>query len=166
MWLETKFQPFQLRNDKDIGCRIDVHGAGMTCTPLTFGVRIYLRHNTCQSELKENYFSDHTIQMLLWKPAARGLYSVVRLFSHYHEMMTTNKFVDGSGHARTYANAHAVSRRSLSQKVLLDQVRNTRRVDVLNLPQPDARRSGVWSVWSKSPIRSSLPSPSEGRKPN
>ena len=34
MWLETKFQPFRLRNDKDIGCRIDVHGAGMTCTPL------------------------------------------------------------------------------------------------------------------------------------
>ena len=34
MCLETKFQPFRLRNDKDIGCRIDVHGAGMTCTPL------------------------------------------------------------------------------------------------------------------------------------
>ena len=34
MWLETKFQPFRLRNDKDKGGRIDVHGAGMTCTPL------------------------------------------------------------------------------------------------------------------------------------
>ena len=34
MWLETKFQPFRLRNDKVIGCRIDVHGAGMTSTPL------------------------------------------------------------------------------------------------------------------------------------
>ena len=34
MCLETKFQPFQFRNYKDIGCRIDVHGAGMTCTPL------------------------------------------------------------------------------------------------------------------------------------
>ena len=25
MWLETKFQPFRLRNDKDMGCRIDLH---------------------------------------------------------------------------------------------------------------------------------------------
>ena len=38
MWLETKFQPVRLRNDKDIGCRIDVHGAGMTCTPLYFKI--------------------------------------------------------------------------------------------------------------------------------
>ena len=34
MWLETKFQPFRLRNDKDMGCQIDLHTVGMICKPL------------------------------------------------------------------------------------------------------------------------------------
>ena len=41
MCLVTKIQPFQLRNDKDIGCRIDEHTVGMTCTPLYIAAMCY-----------------------------------------------------------------------------------------------------------------------------
>ena len=53
MWLETKFQPFRLRNDKDIGCRIDVHGAGMTCHPL-YMKRLAFPNNKAIKSLKKS----------------------------------------------------------------------------------------------------------------